>query len=351
MKENWLIYGATGFTGRLVAEEALRRGHHPVLAARSAEKLGALAGSLGLDSIAFDLQGGDRLARILEDFQAVFHAAGPFRLTGGPMLTACLKAGTHYLDITGEIPVLEANLALDPQAKAAGISVVSGSGFDVVPTDCLANIVAHRLSHPTYLEIAFAGISRSSAGTIKSGLVEAPLEVMIRRDGRLVHAPLGFGGKWVCFSDRERYVLPVPWGDVATAYHSTGIGNIVVYMAFPPQVAASLRTFGLTIQGLLRPRGVQALVSKAVDLFVRGPDEEARRTNRSYIWAWARNELGESREAWLETIEPYQFTAVTGVRCVEKVLAGEVQPGAFTPAQAYGSDFILEMPETRLLDA
>ncbi|MEP6985562.1 MAG: saccharopine dehydrogenase NADP-binding domain-containing protein, partial [Chloroflexota bacterium] len=98
---DWMIYGATGYTGKLVAEEAVRRGHKPLLAGRSAAKLRPLAESLGLEYAVVSLDDADALAKAVGSVELVYNAAGPFIFTSDRILRACLQTGVHYLDITG----------------------------------------------------------------------------------------------------------------------------------------------------------------------------------------------------------------------------------------------------------
>ena len=98
---SFLIYGANGYTGRLVAETAVARGHRPLLAGRSADALGAVARDLGLDHRVLPLETA-ALRSALSGFSAVLHCAGPFSRTSRPMADACLLARVHYLDVTGE---------------------------------------------------------------------------------------------------------------------------------------------------------------------------------------------------------------------------------------------------------
>ncbi|HEV7923072.1 MAG TPA: saccharopine dehydrogenase NADP-binding domain-containing protein, partial [Thermoanaerobaculia bacterium] len=136
----WMIYGANGYTGELIAREAARRGERPILAGRDRTAVEALAKELGLQWRAFPLDAPD-----LRDIQLVLHCAGPFMYTSAPMVRACLDAGAHYLDITGEIVVFEAVMRKDGEAKQRGVTLLPGVGFDVVPTDCLAAQLAQRL--------------------------------------------------------------------------------------------------------------------------------------------------------------------------------------------------------------
>ncbi len=348
---NWMIYGATGYSGALIAEEAVRRGHHPLLAGRSEARLKPLAERLGLDYAAIRLDEGGRLAQRLKRARLVLHCAGPFSQTSAPMLRACLTAGAHYLDITGEIPVFENIFAYDSAARQRGIALIPGSGFDVIPTDCLAAFVAGKVQDAIDLEIAFntRSFQRPSAGTGKTALEILAHGGLERRNGKLAVLPLGQGGKWVRFSHGERYAVPVPWPDLVTAYHHTHIPNITVYMALRPEQAVTLRLFSMPLLLLLNIGPIRRLAQALAGRSGQGPDRRQREAGRSAIWAHAMDAKGQAAEAWLDTLEGYQFTAVASVRAVEKVLAGGIQ-GALTPAQAFGADFVLEIEGTRRVD-
>ncbi len=346
----WMIYGAYGFTGRLVAAEAVRRGHRPLLAGRSEEKLAPLAEELGLDWLAVSLDDVSALAQALTQVELVFHAAGPFVHSSEPMLRACLAAGTNYVDITGELPVFENTFAHDPAAIQRGIALISGAGFDVIPTDCLAEYVVNQLPNAVELEIAVAAISRASAGTAKTMLEIFPQGGWMRRDGRLVSCRWGQGARQLRFTHREHTVLPVPWGDLATAFQTTGVPNITTYMAFPKSSVRLMRWLSPLGRRVLGIKPLRRLFQKWAEKRMHGPDEELLHAGRAFAWARAVDAKGVEAQAWLETPEAYQFTAIAGVRCVEKVLQ-ERPTGALTPALALGADFVLEIEGVRRFDA
>lgn len=347
----WLLYGASGYTGTLIAEEAVRRGHRPLLAGRSPEKLSPLADRLGLEFVAVALEDMRSLLRAMEGLPLVLHAAGLFAQTSAPMVRACLATGVHYLDIAGELPVFEESFHRDAEARARGVALLSGVGFDVVPTDCLARYVADRLPEARELDLAFV----PSGGGVSTGTARTLLEALcqggrVRRSGHLRPWPLGKGARRVRFSHgQEHTVVPVPWGDLVTAWYTTGIPDITTYMGMAPQVAPLLRVGVPLLRqaasvGLLR-RGLERLVESRV----RGPGEEARARGRAYVWAQARAPEQRQVEAWLEVAEGYTFTARAAVRCVEEVLARPLR-GALTPALAFGADFVLSVEGTRRLD-
>lgn len=346
-----MLYGATGYSGALIAEEAVRRGHKPLLCGRSPGKLAALADRLRLEWVAAPLDDPAGLAAAIGKAPLVLHAAGPFIFTAGPVRDACLQVGAHYLDITGEINVFEKTFALDQSAKDKGIVMISGVGFDVVPTDCLAAYVCGKVKDPTDLEIAISGTGGLSAGTAKSGIEGLHKGGWVRRDGRYRPMRLGDGAHTIRFSHRELSVMPIPWGDLATAFRTTGVPSITTYMAFHPRTIALVNRWRWLATPLLRVKFIRRLATGWVERNVRGPSDERRTKGRSYVWARAANAAGQSAEAWLETSSGYEFTAVAAVRCVEKVL-GAKKPlkGALTPALAFGADFVLEIEGTRRLD-
>jgi short subunit dehydrogenase-like uncharacterized protein len=226
----------------------------------------------------------------------------------------------------------------------------------VVPTDCLAAYVANRVANPSQLEIAIAAIGRPSPGTTKSSFEGMLRGGLVRRNGLLVAHPMGKGARTIRFSDRERNVVPIPWGDLVTAHRTTGIPNITTYMAFPKNVATLMSsTWWLQdvasplTRAVLGSNSVKQRVMRTIEQKVQGPDAQARERGRSFVWARAQNEQGESAEAWLDTLEGYVFTAVAGVRIVERLLEKNLA-GALTPALAFGPDFVLEIPSTRRVD-
>jgi len=346
----WMIYGANGYTGQLLAEEAVSRGHHPMLAGRSLDKVQPVADRLGLSSVAFTLDDAAAVARKLEGYDVVLHAAGPFVFTSAPMLRACLDAGVSYLDVTGEISVFQHTFELDAEARAKGVCLMSGVGFDVVPTDCLAKYVADQVPGATDLEIAFAAIGSPSAGTLKSVIEGMPKGGFVRRGGRLVPSVLGAEIQRVRFVDKERTVMSIPWGDLETAFHSTGIGNITTFMAQPRRAADAMHRAGPWMAKVLGVKPIRRAVLAVVDRAVKGPGADAREAGRSHVWARASDGRGGQAQAWLETVEGYRFTAIGGVRAVERLL--EQRPtGALTPSLAFGADFVLEVPDTKRHDS
>lgn len=350
MTIRWMIYGANGYTGQLVAAEAVKHGHTPILAGRNREALAPIAKRLGLKYMVFDLSDVKTVASAIGDLDVVYHAAGPFVKTSEVMVKACLATGTHYLDITGEYPVMEAVYSLHETALANKIALIPGIGFDIVPSDCLAAYVAQKISAPHTIEVAVHALTNISLGTFKSLLELAPDGGRVRRNGELVSLPIGAGGRRVRFPYGEAYALPIPLADISAAYRSTRAPNITAYMRVPPGLGTALRIASPLTQAALRSSSMKNATSGFLERYFPGPTTEERSTMRSFLWARAINREGTAAaEAWLDTIEAYQYTAEIGVRAVEKVV--EWHPvGALTPAQAFGPDFALEVEGTTRLD-
>ena len=342
----FVLYGAYGFTGRLLVEEAVRRGHRPILAGRSREKLGPIAETHGLEAVAVSLDDRDELERLVGRARLVIHAAGPFAETSEPMVRACLAQRAHYLDITGELAVLRASFAHDRRAREARVAVMSGVGFDVVPSDCLALHVARRIERPSRLRIAIAGVPSPSAGTAKSALGAIRAGGAVRRHGEIVEAPLFGDALEVAFGDRPRTVVPAPLGDLETAHRSTGIQDIETYLAQPRATVAAIRAMGpLLLRAVERPAW-RDRVFRLIDARAHGPSELALASERSHVWAQATNARGDRAESWLEGPEVYAWTARLAWDCAEAVLKRQIV-GALSPAQAFGADFVLGDGVTR----
>jgi short subunit dehydrogenase-like uncharacterized protein len=350
----WMLYGAYGYTGQLIIEEAVARGHQPLLAGRSAEKLKPLAERYGLPSVAFDLDNAEAALRE-HRVPLVLHVAGPFVRTSAPMVNACLRTKTHYLDITGEIPVFESVLARHADASASGIVLMPGVGLDIVPTECLARYVIEQVPDAVTLDVAMQVLNPSngepgfSRGTLKTALDMFADGGCVRRGGKLVRHEIGLVERKFRFPHGVYAAVAVPVGDVITAWYSHHIPNITVYAAFPPSMLTLARTLSYVINAVVRRPAVRQWISEQVDRVLFGPSELVRQTGRTYQYARAEAADGRSAEAWLETTEGYRFTALAAVRAVERVLDGSYQ-GALTPAQAFGADFVLDIPTTKRHD-
>lgn len=338
MKTGLLIYGANGFTGTLIARLAASRGLKPALAGRDAASIGALAGELGLQHAAFPLSDSAALDKGLANVAVVLHCAGPFSATSRPMADACLRTRTHYLDITGEIAVFEALAARDAEAKAAGIVLMPGVGFDVVPSDCLAVHLKGRLPGATSLTLAIKGTERFSRGTATT-MVEN-VGGMVRRAGRLEPVPAAWKTRQIDYGFGPEPATLIPWGDVSTAFHSTGIANIETYAAMPAAMRRAMKASGM-LGFLLKQPAMQRFLKARIKAQPAGPNEKERARGRSFVWGEVTDGRDGRAAALLRGPEGYKLTSMTALAAANRVLDGGASPGFQTPGRAFGADFIL----------
>ncbi|QSG10122.1 saccharopine dehydrogenase family protein [Halapricum desulfuricans] len=343
----WLIYGAYGYTGELIAREAVDRGLDPILAGRSRESVDALAAELDCEARAFALSG-PALAQQLDDVDLVLNCAGPFVDTHEPLVAACLDSDTHYLDITGEIEVFESIRGFDDRARRAGLTLLPGVGFDVVPSDCLAAHLAERLPGAESLSIGYQPAGGFSRGTLKTAIAGLGEPGLVRRDGRLEAVPVGHETREIDFGEGSVPATTVPLGDVSTAYHTTGIPDVDCYLAVPP-VAARLLRYQRYLAPLLALDPVQGLLESVVDRLVDGPDAETRAETTATLWGEV-SDGDATRVSRLRTPNVYRTTTLAALEAVERTLAGDAPDGYQTPASAFGSDLILSIEGVERID-
>lgn len=338
-----MIYGANGYTGRLVAREAKRQGHAPILAGRSKGPVKALADELGLQWRAFDLARASSARRALADVAIVAHCAGPFSATARPMIDACLATGTHYTDITGEIAVFVDAHRRHSSAKAAGVVLCPGVGFDVIPTDCIAACLKDALPDATHLALAFKGLRDTSPGTARTTVEGLRAGGRVRSGGRIVDVPLAFRTRMIDFGDGPKSAVTIPWGDVATAFFSTGIPNIEVYIPASAKGANRMRRLNWVRPLLWLPLVVRLLKRMAATSH-RGPTPEKLAADKTLVWGEARNAAGEVRTARLTTSNAYRLTVDGVLMAVRTLLAQAPAGGYYTPSQLMGPRCVERLP-------
>lgn len=345
-----LLYGAYGYTGKLIIREAVAQGVSLILAGRDAAELAACAGSTGFQTRVFALDDPRALDRGLAGVGVVIHAAGPFSRTAAPMADACLRNAVHYTDITGEIEVFEALAARDADAQKAGIMLMPGAGFDVVPSDCLAGHLARRLPDATHLGLAFAGLGGGlSHGTATTMVENLHRGGVVRRDGKLVAVATGALTTEVDFGRGPKLALAIPWGDVATAWRSTSIPNIAVYVPMSRAAIAGAKVAG-HLGGLLKSKPVQRFLKWQVARRPAGPSDEQRARGKSLFTGWVTDDDGNTATTRMTTPDGYTLTARTALAIALRIQAGDAPTGYQTPAMAYGPDFILEFAGVERVD-
>ncbi len=344
-----MIYGANGYTGELIAREAARRGLSPVLAGRSEQKVASLARELGLEHRCFELDDAAALRGGLAGMRLVLHCAGPFSATARPMIEACIESGTHYLDITGEIAVFELAHALDDKARRARVLLCPGVGFDVVPTDCLAAALKEVLPDATRLALGFDSRGGMSPGTARTSVEGLAQGGRVRREGRIIAVPLAWRTRRIDFGDGEKLAMTIPWGDVSTAWHSTGIPDVEVYLPASPKLVARLKRLNW-VRPLLGLGPVQRWLKGKADRTVRGPSEAQRARTPTFVWGEVGNSAGQVVTGRIKVANGYDVTVHASLGIVERLLGMERVCGHLTPSQLMGKNFVRKLPGSGALE-
>ena len=346
----WMIYGAYGYTGALIARKAAATGWPVLLAGRREEALSELAGALDLPWRRLALEDTGTLVKTLEECGGVLHCAGPFKRTAKPMIEACIAAHRPYLDITGEIEVFELAHDLDFMARSAGIPLCPGIGFDVVPTDCVASVLKSALPDARKLALGFDGgrhVSPGTARTMAAGMGDGGF---VRSNGSLVRVPLGWDTRQIDFGAGEKQAVTIPWGDVATAYYSTGIGDIRVYIPASTKTVRRMRRLN-AVRPLLGIGPVRGFLENRAAARTRGPDDEELASTRVHVWGEACTEDETCITATLETPNGYALTRDSALMAMQRL---DSQPrdqgGYFTPSQLFGQRFVESLPGVGIIE-
>ena len=346
----FLIYGATGYTGKLTVRYAVQQGLKPIIAGRTKEKVKALANEFGLEYRVFSLQDTAALEKTLSEVKVVLHVAGPFIYTYKAMAEACLATGTHYLDVTGEIDVFEGLAGMSKRAIAAGIMLMPGTGFDVVPTDCLSLRLKERMPDATHLSLGIMSTGGGlSHGTAKTMVENIDGGSAVRQAGKIVPRKAGDSTRAIDFGRGPKMCVSIPWGDVSTAYHSTKIPNIEVFSYTSPMAIRAMKMSGI-LSPLLKARWFKNFLQKKIDKQPAGPSDKALDAGLSLCWGQVKNAKGETATSRVQCPQGYKLTALTSLNIVQKVMAGNAIPGFQTPAKAYGAGLIAEIEGVEITD-
>ena len=344
---SFLLYGANGYTGELIARYAQQYNLKAILAGRRKDMIEPLANKLQLPYRIFDMNDSIALLAALKEVKAVVNAAGPFQFTAKQMIEACLQTGTHYLDINGDISVFEMIKRFNGAAKKTGIMLLPGAGFDVVPTDCLALQLKKLLPDAVSLQLAFAtlggGLSHGTATTMVTKLGQGGA---MRKNGKIIPRPLGQNGMKVDFGIKKLFVMSIPWGDVSTAYFTTGIPNIESYTGISKKVYYLLKLQFL-FNWLLRTNFVRNYLKKKINRRPAGPSDEKRNKATSLVWGQAKNADGKTATVRMSGPEGYTLTTLATLIIIQKILSGNFSVGYQTPASAYGENLVMEIPEVK----
>ena len=335
---HWMIYGSYGYSGRLIAEYAKACGLTPLLAGRDPAKTRALATELGLESRIFSLDDPRAIIDAVKDVDAIVHCAGPFSTTSAPMIEACIEAGTHYFDITGEAFVFEHAHSdeVSNRATRADVIICPGVGFDVVPTDCISRALAEAMPDAVSLELAFAGGAKFSPGTATTMVEGMGMGTWSRRGGKLVRP--GVLSRDIDFGDGPRLAMSSSWGDISTAYYSTGIPDITVYIPASPELVTRARRAQWS-RPVFRLGFVPSYQKSQVDKKVRGPTDEERAKGRTHVWGEVVDRSGRRTTARMTTANGYTVTQLAPVAIIRHLMQNDAPSGSMTPSMLMGKDF------------
>lgn len=335
-----MVYGANGYSAQLIIEELLKRNIKPILAGRNEKAVQKIAIKYSCDYRIFDLTDDKKSIEALNDIHTVINCAGPFKYTAKDMIDYCLQTGTNYLDITGEMPVHAYAFGCDKLAKEKGIVILPSVGFDIIPTDCLAKKLSEQMPNAKNLKLGFLNVK----GKISRGTLLTTLEFLggsgrIRKDGKLIESPIGYYTVNVKKENFSFNGISIPWGDVFTAYISTGIPNIEVYLGLST-FAFVFRKILLQVVKLLRIPLLKNIIADFIKGKFTGPDKTERDSTKTYIWGRVENVKGEILEEVYQVMEGYNMTAVGAAESAIRILNNEVKPGSYTPSLAFGSNYL-----------
>jgi short subunit dehydrogenase-like uncharacterized protein len=347
MKKKWMIYGANGYTGKLIVKQAKQQGLQPILAGRNRETIDTIAAETGFESLVFDLEDLPAVDKALEGISIVLHCAGPFSATSQPIIEACLKNNCHYLDITGEISVFANAERQSEEARHADIVLMPGVGFDVVPTDCLAATLVNALPAATRLILAFESGGKMSPGTAKTSIEGLAGGGCVRKDGKLEWVPLAWKTREIRFEHAKRLSVTIPWGDVFTAYISTGVPDIEVYMAAPPSSILRMKRLRL-LRPLLAMQWVQNMMKRRIERSITGPEPGERQNTQMHLYGEVSSADGRSASATMTTPDGYDVTVMASLGIVDYLLEHDVEGGFYTPSLLMGSDYATRLPGVSL---
>jgi short subunit dehydrogenase-like uncharacterized protein len=322
-----MIYGATGYTGRMAAERAAATGTPLILAGRNEAALVSLAARLGVEYRVFPLEDIAVIDRSLRGVGVLLNCAGPFARTADVLMRACIRNGVHYLDVAAELDGYRLAEVLDVEARAAGVMLLPGSGGSVAMLGCLAGHAVTRANNPSSIRVAMHVSGSLSRGSAVSAMGSATAETLARADGALVARSAGairkldFGkGAVDCF----QVTLP----DLITIWRSTSIPDIEAFVH-------------VTGDGF--PQGDLAALPD-------GPSEQERLANRYQAVAEVTSSDGSVVRSLLDTVNGYTFTATAAAEAGRRVLAGERRPGFQTPAMLFGNGFVETIADTTIVD-
>jgi len=335
-----MVYGANGYSARLIIEELLLRKIKPILAGRNVIAIVQLANEYKCDYKIFNLDDENVIDAALSNIHTLINCAGPFKYTAKELIEACIRTKTNYLDITGEIPVLHLAFSMAKQAKKKGIVILPSVGFDIIPTDCLAKRLSEMMPDATHLKLGLI----NNRGKISRGTLLTTLEFLggigkIRREGKIVDSKLGELSIKVILKNFSFRGMSIPWGDVYSSYISTKIPNAEVYLA-GSYFLIHWRKVIITFLKILKIPFIKKITAYLIKKNITGPSKQERDSAKTFIWGRVENAKGEMKEEVYQVMEGYNLTGKGAAVCAECVLTNSLKPGVYTPSSAFGSSFL-----------
>jgi len=334
-----IIYGANGFVGREISRLAKENSLNVLLAGRNALEIEKLAKELELDHAIFSTDDTEKLDANMSDAKVIMNCAGPFMETFKAIIASCLRTKTHYLDITGEIPVFQTISALDDEAKKKGVMLLPGIGFDVAPTDCMSLYLKENFQDGDKLTLAFnsEGPAGIPPGTLKTMVSLIPYGNWARKNGELIQPGKGMKTRYFEFENIKKKASRISWGDVFTAYHSTKIPNIEVFAVFPKSIM-----IGMKLIEYLRPILKHPKILNFMKKNLKGGSTKAQQ-EKTKVWLYGELEDIEGKKVTCRMKGPEAglvWTSLIALQGIKEVLSGNIKPGYQTPASAFGHSFI-----------
>jgi len=347
MKRKVLLYGANGFSGKLILKEAQKQGVELVIAGRNKKEIKKASDEFNFPYRIASLDNDLEINDMLKDIDCLFNAAGPFSQTTKPLIKACIAMGIHYVDLSGEIDDYIAVHSHNKTAIENNVMLLPGVGFDIVPTDCLGLYTSKKIKDPSELNFYIKGFDDISSGTATTAIEAIGKGIRFRKDGKIVRAKKTETVKINYNEKNEAYLLST-WGDIFTSYLTTKIKNIKVYFK-----SSLFNKSYILLLHYLESIYKYNFMKKPLFFWAsmqKGPSQEKMDTGTIEIIAEAKNSLGESAATHLVLPEGYIFTALSSVMIIKKIQDGIIKPGFHTPAQLFGEDFILEVEGTSRSD-
>lgn len=284
----------------------------------------ALAERLGVPGRTFALHDQMAVLEMLQGTRVLLNVAGPFSLTAESLIDAAIAEGIHYLDTTAEFATYALAEERSAAAAAAGVMLVPGVGWDVVPSDAIAVHTAGRVPHPTKLRVALKVTGGFSPGSVSSAAGIGDLLGLVRAGGHLARtnpSPATFD-----LGEGPEVFNPVPMGDLITAWHSLELDDIEVFMH---------------ATGTMPAPG---------DEIPEGPTEAERLGGRYWALAEVTDEDGTVVRSVIETPTGYTYTQLSAVDAAHRVLDGQHTPGFQTPSTAFGPGFATSISDSHITD-